>query len=200
MEGIRHAQISAGILAGGKSSRMGREKSRLRLGNREFIEIIADACRDFAELLISADAAGRFPELPYRVIPDERSGFGPVEGIYQLLRASRTQYVLVVATDMPFLTAPLLNALAQRVTGGEDCLVLRRDGRPEPLCSIYSRTAIPALQAMRAGEISKIRLLYDRVRVRYVDLESLGFSDAAVANINTAEDYRRATGEDIAPL
>ena len=141
--------ICAGILAGGKSTRMGRDKAMLAYSDRCFLERTLDSCSLFPELLVSVADPEAYPGLSVPRIPDALPDFGPLEGIYQLLSHCRSPYLLAVATDMPLLTPAFLQALARCVTGDEDCLVLRVAGKLEPLCSLYGKTALPALAALR---------------------------------------------------
>ncbi|MDO4338449.1 MAG: molybdenum cofactor guanylyltransferase [Eubacteriales bacterium] len=182
-------RISAGILAGGKSTRMGENKARLKLNDQSFMEKIAWECRGFSELLISVDSMEKYQDIPYRMVEDELMGYGPLEGIFQLVRACTEEYIFIAATDMPFLNAEFLNLLCTQLEGTEDCLTLTKEKRPEPLCSIYSKKLLPVLQEMRAQSIRKPRLLFDRVNTRYVELEALGVSPELVSNINTPEEY-----------
>lgn len=188
-------RIGAGILAGGKSSRMGENKARLKLEKQSFLEKIASECREFSEILVSVDNLEKYRDIPYRMVEDELSGYGPLEGIYQLVRACREEYILIVATDMPFLNAGFLKALCIRLEGTEDCLTLTKEGRPEPMCSIYSKKMLPVLEEMRAQSIRKPRLLFDKVNTRYVELEELGVSPELISNINTPEEYRNILRE-----
>lgn len=123
------------------------------------------------------------------MVEDEIKGFGPVEGIYQLLKASPVPYVLVIATDMPFLDRAFLNRLAGCAAGKEDCVILTMDGKVQPLCSIYKKSVIPLLEQMRKEGEHKIRLLYSRAAVRYVDVKELGGQEIQLKNINTREEY-----------
>ena len=90
---------------------------------------------------------------------------------------------------MPLLEQELLKALEQRLTGREDCLILREAGRIHPLCGIYKKTVIPVLEQMREQEIHKIRPLFEQVKTTYIDLEELGFSADMVENVNTCQEY-----------
>ena len=187
-------QISAGILAGGKSRRLGTDKAFLPLRGTSFLEETIAACDGFSEVLLSVDSPARFAKFGCRMAVDELQGFGPVEGIYQLLRLARTTYVLVVATDMPYLIAPFLHRLAEELQPDMDALVLRAGGKLEPLCSIYSKAALPFLEKMRQEGIHQIRPLYAQIRTAYVDLEALGGTPELVQNVNTPEDYRTVSG------
>ncbi|MGI6007838.1 MAG: molybdenum cofactor guanylyltransferase [Ruminococcus sp.] len=187
--------VSAGILAGGKSSRMGENKARLVLGDLTFLERAVSACRCFPSLRISVDDVSRYQDLSWPMVEDELKEFGPVEGIYQLLKMSETPYVLVIAADMPFLKEDFLLGLADYVTGKEDCVVLTLNGKVQPLCSIYGKSILPVLEEMRKNQEHKVRLLYTRTKVRYVDAAMLGDGEKMLKNINTRDEYDETVKE-----
>ncbi|MGI6011078.1 MAG: molybdenum cofactor guanylyltransferase [Ruminococcus sp.] len=182
-------QVSAGILAGGKSSRMGQNKADLILGKMTFLERAARACEGLHSLRISVDRADRYENLIWPVVEDELKEFGPLEGIYQLVKASETPYVLIIATDMPFLNREFLERLAGSVTGEEDCVVLMTEGKVQPLCSVYGKGVLPVLEEMRKAREHKVRLLYSRIKVRYIEADELGGGMELLKNINTREEY-----------
>ena len=167
--------ISAGILAGGQSVRMGRDKTRLSHGGQTFVEHLAKELDGFDEILLSVRRAADWPAAPWALVEDELKEFGPVEGIYQLLRRARNPHVLVVAADLQRLSGAFLQTFAAELGPEDRCLVLRSGGLLEPLCSIYHREALPRL--------------FDAVPTRYVDLERLGWDSKVVANVNTEQDY-----------
>jgi len=193
-------KISVGVLAGGKSSRMGKNKAFLSYNESSFIEVIARECVDFSEILISANQVEVFKHLGLKVLKDEKKDFGPLEGIYQIIKEIDTEYVLILATDMPYIKREFLQRFTkvlERLMDSQEeiiempvCLVLRAEGRIQPLCSIYSKEALAAIEVMREKEEHKLRILYDRVDTRYVDIEDLGFTVDMVANINTQDDYK----------
>lgn len=181
--------ICAGILAGGKSTRMGTDKAMLAFSDHCFLEQTLQSCSIFPEILVSVADPEAYPGLSAPCVPDVLPDFGPMEGIYQLLSHCRSPYLLAVAIDMPLLTPAFLQALANCVEGMEDCLVLRVAGNAEPLCSIYGKTALPALAALRQEHCHRVRALFDRVNTHYVDGEALGMSLPFTRNINTPQEY-----------
>lgn len=181
--------ISAGILAGGQSVRMGRDKTHLSHGGQTFVEHLAKELDGFDEILLSVRRAADWPAAPWALVEDELKEFGPVEGIYQLLRRARNPHVLVVAADLQRLSGAFLQTFAAELGPEDRCLVLRSGGLLEPLCSIYHREALPRLEQMRREGKRRPRALLDAVPTRYVDLERLGWDSKVVANVNTEQDY-----------
>lgn len=193
---MKLCDLSIGILAGGKSSRMGSNKAELAYRQGSFLEHILSEAGGFSRCLISVDQIGKYrwlsenSRIPLKLVEDELSGYGPVEGIYQILKNAETDACLVAATDMPGLTGGFLRDFAEEY-GGEDCLVLEAGGAVEPLCSIYSRRCIPVLENFRREGIRKPRLLFEQVNTRYLKIEDMGYDASVVSNINTPEQYRR---------
>ena len=151
---------------------------------RHVVVVVADTDRA-AALPLDADH-----ETAVDVFPD----CGSLGGIYTGLNASTTEWSLVTACDMPFLSAPLLSHLAG-LRDGVDAVVPVVDGRPEPTHALYRRRCLPAIEArLRAGQL-KISGFFDDVAVRYVSedvIRSLDPELLSFFNINRPEDLERA--------
>lgn len=182
-------RISAAVLAGGKSSRMKKNKVWLTCGEESFLAHGIRVCSCFDEVLLSVDDRSKFPDIDCKMVEDSRQGYGPLEGIRQVLEAAREDYVLCMAVDMPFMESGFLQKLAQQITGEEDAVVLLNQGKPQPLCSIYRKTVLPAIESMLAEDIHKMRLLFDRVHCTYVEIGALGYDEKVIMNVNTPEEY-----------
>lgn len=189
---MKRENITAGILAGGKSSRMGQNKAYLKFHDKSFLEIMLEATRGFASQIVSVDDVGKYQgKLPDSVIlaEDEMQGIGPVEGIYQVLSRMTTKAALITATDMPLVTAELFDKMAEQYSG-EGCLVLTCEGKPQPLCAIYSKSCLPVLEQLRASGIRKPRLVFEQIPSEYLAIEQIGCDGCTVCNVNTPGEYR----------
>lgn len=182
-------RTAAGVLAGGKSSRMGSNKASLDWNGVTFLETVLAACQDFQEIYLSVDDREKYKDMPCPVLEDEKKEYGPLEGIYQVLKRMEAEYAFIAATDMPMLNQKFVQEFVRELTGEEDCLVLCRQGRPQPLCSIYSRRLLPLIEEMREKGEHKPGLLYKRCRCRYMELEDMGWDSYVVENVNTPEEY-----------
>ncbi len=74
-------EITVGILAGGKSSRMGINKAFLPFRETSFIETIAEECEDFSKIILSVNDLETYKNIGYELVQDEKSGFGPLEEV-----------------------------------------------------------------------------------------------------------------------
>ncbi len=187
----RAAAMNAIILAGGFSRRMnGTTKAFLRLGSETFIERIL---RVLEPLVDSACIVTNDPELyarfAARAVTDETRGAGPLMGMYSGLKASASEASFVTAVDTPLLSAPLVRRLMAAVNGCDAC-VPRWEGRLEPLCAVYTRRCLPAIESVlyQGRIIAFFPLVHacvmEEPAVREMDPAGLSF-----VNVNTVEDY-----------
>lgn len=185
------AKLSVGVLAGGKSTRMGQDKALLCLESRRFIDRICGELSGFSQVLISAAQKGIYEDTGYQVVYDEHRDIGPMEGIYQVLRAASEEYVFICAADMPFLKKELVEYMAEYISSDYDCYCLVDEEHIHPLCAIYSKKMLPVIQ--RQIESGHFRLLnvLRQVRTKYIRLETSCFDKKIVRNINTREEYAR---------
>jgi molybdopterin-guanine dinucleotide biosynthesis protein A len=135
--------FSAVILAGGRSSRMGRDKAFLELDGRTLLrrQIETVQAAGAAEIFISGRADADYSAFGLRVVHDEFADAGPLGGIHAALLAASRQLLLVLAVDLPAMNAEFLNRLAT-VSGGGTGVIPRVSGRIEPLAAIYPRAAL----------------------------------------------------------
>jgi len=193
-------KVSGVIMAGGASLRLGRNKALERVGGKALIERVMDSLVPLTtEVLVvvarrEQAAALRLPP-PVRVVSDRYPGGGSLGGIFTGLDASGESWSLVVACDMPFLNGELLCHLME-ASSNVDAVVPRLGGQPEPLHALYSKACLAPMERMlRAGDL-KIAPLFEAVRVRYVDEETIDRIDPrhlSFFNINTQADLEEAT-------
>src|ERR1700704_1198085 len=188
------------ILVGGQSSRMGSDKSQLVFGQQTGVEHIAAALRPLTRtvrLVGSRDQDGT----GLQNIPDTHERWGALGGIQAALAACESEWAVILACDLPLVTAELLARLwlLGRQPEGRtfDIIVpIQPDGRPQPLCAFYRRES--CLQTVKSLILSgehKPRALLAGVRTRWVDfaeLSDLPGAENFFLNVNTPNDYERA--------
>lgn len=176
------------ILAGGRSSRMGRAKAELPVAGVTLLEwMIRRLGPEFAETIVAGAAA----PAGAREAPDRRADAGPLAGIEAGLLVARAPYVFVVACDMPRAGARLAALLLARCVGRE-AAVPRIDGRAQPTCAVYARAAAQKIGAYLDGGARRATAALDLLDAVFVDEDQLaedGIGLDELADLDTPEQY-----------
>lgn len=209
---MMQTSVSVGVLAGGQSRRMGRDKALLPFEGQPLLSLVLDRVRDFADdLFIVASDRPEYERFGVPVVADQYPDSGSLGGIYTAIAHARNDYCLVVACDMPFLNPSLLGAMLKRERSYDvlvPALAAERSdqgGREtlETLHAIYSKRCLaPIERRLQAGRY-KIIGFFDDVRVERISESELRQYDPALLsffNANTPEEYawaaaRRETPE-----
>jgi molybdopterin-guanine dinucleotide biosynthesis protein A len=196
MEKSDSSPVSAIILAGGRSRRLGQDKALLRLRGQP---LLARTVHTLSALSSDLVVVSNTPEhyeplaLPVRYVPDERQGRGSLMGIYSGLKAVHRPHALVVACDMPFLNLPLLRYMLTLIED-HDVVVPRVGDFFEPLHAMYGRGCLPMMGHLLDQGQRRILSVFAEVRVRYVsaaEIEPFDPQHRSFININTSEDWER---------
>jgi len=187
--GGRLATISAAVLLGGRSSRMGRDKAHLPVAGvaaaTRIGRLLAGLFDDV--ILVGGDAPA---DAPGRRVSDVDGPVCALRGLVSALDAARTPRLLVVATDLPLLSVDLLLALVAFPEA--DAVVPRSTDGVHPLCALYARdTVLPTARAhLRAGRLKLRDLLdaIDTIDIAPADLRLLDSASRALTNVNTPAD------------
>ncbi len=206
---MSHAAV---LLAGGKSSRMGRDKSALLINGEPLWQRQLSVLRatEPAELFISGKRDGPYANCGIEILTDEFPDCGPLGGIATALHRCKSERLLVLAVDMPAMTATFLLTLlaeSQRITKGIVPSVaahkigsgnpvrsisspLAKDARLEPLAAVYPRTALAtAVECLRTDELKLEAFIRKLEEQRLMIVLPVAETDVALfANWNTPED------------
>jgi len=189
--------VAAAILAGGRATRLGgRDKAALPLGDLRLIERQLDALRAVTtDVFIVTNQPERYAALGLPAHTDQRPGAGALGGIYTAIVASPAPQTLVVACDLPFLSAAFLRHLAARGRDA-DLAIPRSAGGYEPLCASYARAcAGPIGRLIDAGRLKAAGVVTAGVRVIEIGPDECAAFDpdgTLFLNVNTPDDYARA--------
>lgn len=193
--GKRRLEVTGIILAGGKSSRMGRNKALLDFGGRSIIEHTADLFKSiFPEAILVTNTPEEYANLGIKTVTDIFPGKGSLGGIYTGLFHSSHDYSFIASCDMPFLRRELIEFLIS-LKDGYDVVVPRLKDGHEPLHAVYSRRCLKPIESMIDKGDLRIIGFYSEVSVREVSEEELApFNPepSSFMNINTPEDYKEA--------
>lgn len=188
------------ILAGGGSTRLGRDKASEVVNGRPLLQWAAERLEQAAAEIVVVKAAGqRLPSIetrtPLKVTEDILPGRGPLAGIHSGLQSASHELSIAVGCDMPLLCVPLLRYLCE-LAEGHDVVMPTRGGQPQPLHAVYRRSCVAAMEReLRAGRQRVISFL-GAVRVRYVAEEEWARYDGeglSFFNVNTEEDLQQAS-------
>jgi len=183
---------AAAILAGGRSERMGRDKTLIALNGRPLVQHVHEQLQPhFKEVFISANDAGKFAFLGSTVVEDEMPDQGPLMGIVSVLRASPWALNLVVACDIPEVDVRILRSMMRNAGHCEVDAVVPRMGEShtEPLFAVYAKSALTGLSKALDAGVRRVRDALSWCNVYYLD----SAAEAPMTNLNTIEDYGRYT-------
>jgi molybdopterin-guanine dinucleotide biosynthesis protein A len=192
-------RVRGAILAGGGATRFGGKPKGLELvGGKRILDRLADtleaALGEPPLLVANAPDAGSWrPDL--RTVSDVRPGFGSLGGIYTAVVLGPAP-VVCVAWDMPFVSAPLIQALAEGLDR-YDAMLPQSDGRRgvEPLCAAYGSRCREAIESsLETGDLRAVGF-HDRIRPGILSLKQVrayADPDLLFFNVNTADDLAKA--------
>ncbi len=187
--------VSAGILAGGASSRMGENKALLPFRGRPLVVHQLDLLRPLVEeVLIGANDPAPFAAFGARIVPDLLSERCSLAGLHALVAAASTPYVFAVACDLPFLNPDLIRYLLDQREAADVVLPFTERG-PEPLHAVYGKACLPAIEsAARRGAWKMTAFLAD-VRVARLEIREAAWAvdgRSPFTNANTPDEWRAA--------
>jgi molybdenum cofactor guanylyltransferase len=187
--------ITAFVLAGGKSARMGSDKAFLELDGRSLFDRALDLARAVTgEVNIVGDPEKFAAFAP--AVPDIYPARGPLGGIHAALAISTTDYNLILAVDLPFIEESFLQYLIAEAQSSEAVVtVASAAGHFHPLCAVYRKAFLPTAERALAEARNKLDTLFSEVPVRVIseeELKAAGFDAEIFRNLNTPEDWQQA--------
>ena len=186
--------VSAVILAGGESRRMGNNKALLPYRNGRFIDAVyRQMAAIFPEVILVTNTPELYQALPCRKVADLYPGMGALAGIHAGLHHSVNSYVFVVACDMPCLNSRLIRHLAARAEG-HAVVVAESGSGVEPLHALYSKDSLDSIEQMLAAGEKRVTALFPKVRLLQLPVAEIARLDpefTSFRNINTLEEYTR---------
>ncbi len=185
------------VLVGGKSSRMGQDKALLEWNSRPLALHLAEAVARATSGVALVGSHERYGSLGLPVIEDVIPGKGPLSGIHAVLKATESPLNLVVGCDMPFLNYPFLKYLVRTALVSEAQVIVPESPEFgfEPLCAVYNRDMLPAVEQVLEEGLYKLSRLYERARVRRLAAAEWQPYDAhglLFENVNTQQELENA--------
>lgn len=190
--------MTAIILAGGKSLRLGRSKLLETIEGKSLIQWVVDRLATLSTEIVIATARGEIipcsSSVKIKTVADIYPGKGPLAGIHSGLIASSSPRAIVVGCDTPFLSVGLLRYMAQ-ISSTFDIVVPRIKNEVEPLCAVYSKNCLGPIQELLERDERQIRKLFSMVKVKYVEEDKIDSFDPehlSFFNVNSQDDLERA--------
>lgn len=184
--------VTAVILAGGRSTRMQSNKALLPYRGGRFIEAIHRLLRSmFAEVILVTNNPEQYEFLPCRKVPDIYEGMGVLAGIHSGLFHSGSPAIFAVACDMPYMKESLIRYMVSRADAG-GVLIPESPGGIEPLHAIYGKNCLDSIEATLLSGQRRIVSFFERTTVTRVPVDQVAFFDPSFVsfiNINTPRDY-----------
>jgi len=186
------------IQAGGASSRMGEDKALKPFLGRPLIQRVLDRLSPIAdELIVTTNHPDDYSFLGLRLVSDLKPGRAALGGLYTAIASATHPIVAVVACDMPFASARLIETMSRLLVQNEaDVVIAKTENGYEPLHAVYRReTCLPAIESAINADLWKVIAWFPQVKVHVLtpeDVERYEPSGLAFWNVNTPEEFAEA--------
>lgn len=175
------------ILAGGKSSRMGKNKALLSVDGKKIIELIAAILkRIFKDVIIISNSKEDFKFLGLQIFEDIYPGLGPLAGIHSGLINSSSEKNFIISCDLPLITEEVIKYISE-FKSDKTAIIFKKDEQYQYLCGIYMKALIPALGNALTEKRLKMYSFIKEIDAEIVDASI--FPEEVFFNLNTPEDY-----------
>lgn len=182
-------RISGAVLAGGRSSRFGRDKALELWQGKTLLEHALDSLEDYAERFVIGGTSERYGFAGLSIYPDLEPFQGSLHGLARALELAQLDRVAVMACDMPGLTREFWAFMAS-LEPAQVVIPENADGFLEPLAAIYDRPCLPAIRAALAQNQLRMTGWHANLEVRIVSWTELEpkFGPKLFWNVNTQAD------------
>lgn len=190
-----YSDITGVILAGGKSSRMGTNKSFLKLGTQTIIEHIVNLMKSiFSEVIIITNTTDEYEFLNLPMFEDIYKWKGPLAGIHSALTHSRTEKIFVLSCDVPLMSKEMIKYIVD-YKSDKPIIFCEAAGYHQPLVGIYSKEILKEIESVLTdNEVNdkSFHSFLKKVDAEIIHPEGLVFyKDELFFNVNNIEDYER---------
>lgn len=199
-----YKNITGIILSGGKSSRMGENKSLMKLGNKTVIEHVVHLMKSvFTEVIVITNSPAEYEFLDIPIYQDIYKHVGPLAGIHTGLKHSKTANNFIISCDIPLMTNQIIKHIIEYKTN-HPITVCRADGFIQQLAGKYSKSLLPKIENILKKQEDEIRNFEQKKRkcsvlsfldmagAEIIDIEKQNFYTAdTFFNMNRKEDYEK---------
>ncbi|MEO6590008.1 MAG: molybdenum cofactor guanylyltransferase [Pyrinomonadaceae bacterium] len=193
------------ILSGGKSSRMGTDKAFLKFGEKTFLEnavgILESNCEN-VKIVLNKSQNHFIEKLPDGVshIFDIHENRGALGGIHAALQDCKTEFAIILAVDLPFVTSEAIEKLCVNISQEKDSSAIvprQTDGKLQPLCAVYRAKDCrqKAEDILSKTDSASVRDFLETTNVKIIDSKSWAQNQNLFLNINFQSDYETCLSE-----
>jgi molybdopterin-guanine dinucleotide biosynthesis protein A len=182
------------ILAGGRSSRFGRDKAQEMIGGEASLHRITRSAAQVASTVVVVGGEGPLPEGVAMRIPDFAPGEGPVQAVLSAFRALPGKSLLVLACDIPLISSEHLLFLSRPLPPSTEARVPKDASNPMPLSALYGAAAHGVFEERWAAGDRSMRAVLTHLRVEWLDFEAFrahGLEPLSLADFDTPRDLER---------
>ena len=198
-----YSDITGIILSGGRSTRMGENKSLMKIGDKTVIEHVADLMKDlFNKVILVTNDPDEYSFLELEVFKDIYFRMGPLAGIHSGLTHSTSDKNFFLSCDMPFMTADMIKYLAEYKTN-KPITIAKADGFVQQLCGLYDKSCLSKAEKILSEESNenerfdeqkkrgcKVLTLVNTMDAKIIEAELLSFYKKDMFfNMNKRSDY-----------
>lgn len=189
--------VTAIILAGGQSSRMGQDKGLIRRDGKYMIEYSIAIAKTICDEVLISTANTEYEIFGYPLVEDIYSGIGPIGGIYSAMLRSSNKHCLVLPCDTPHLKPELFESLLSKAAGMQGVVPFTDEDGLEPLCAYYHQSCLSLLKEQIQRKDYKMRNFIGKADIRMVrvDNSEAYYAPGLFANLNTPDDLMNSQNE-----
>jgi molybdopterin-guanine dinucleotide biosynthesis protein A len=189
--------ITGIVLAGGRSRRMGTDKSMMMLNGKSLIEYSINALRPLCNNIVISSNRNIYDFTGCEVWPDELPDQAPIIGIYSCLKRSSTEYNIILSCDMPLISTTMLEYLLLHSENYDITIPVHENNLIEPLCGIYRQSSVEILSKFISKGNFRLNVCIRAAlhRLIVVDNQLAFYSPNMFSNINTQEDFQNILSE-----
>ncbi|WP_052143582.1 molybdenum cofactor guanylyltransferase [Wocania ichthyoenteri] len=186
---VNKKDITGIILAGGKSSRMGTDKSFLMLNEKPFIQYSIEALKPLVSEIIIVSDNQNYDAFGFKRVNDITKNAGPIAGICSGLEASSTTYNLILSCDIPLINSEILKKLIHAVDDDSEIIQIENQGKTMPLIALYKRHIKDIFNDFLQKNERRLRIAVKACNSKNIILEKV--HEFSTMNVNTKEELKR---------
>lgn len=187
------------VLAGGKSSRMKTDKAFLKIGENTFlenaVEILKLNCKQ-VRIVLNQSQTHFIEKLPKKTehIFDYFENRGALGGIHAALKNCKTEFAVILAVDLPFVTGEAIGKLCEIALKSKDLSAIvprQNDGKLQPLCAVYRlKECLPKIEELLNSNISSsVRDFLKLVPTKFIEANNFSANENLFFNVNCPTDF-----------